>query len=458
MSVHDFAIKHGTVVTAAGRAAVNVYADSGRITHVTGEDLRARHEVNADGLYVLPGMVDTHVHLMDPGDSEREDFLTGTSAAAIAGVTTIIEHTHGHPIRDIAEFDEKRSYLHNRSYVDFGLAAHVWPDRIGTVGELWDAGITFFKIFTCTTHGVPALDAWHLLRAFDALAAVGASTLIHAEDESITMESERMLRSLGRQDGGVIPEWRSREAELVAASVVAVAAEVTGAHATIAHVSMPAVVDVIAQARGRGADLVGEACPQYFLLREFDVHEHGPFRKFTPPARCRNDAEEDEMWRLLRSGALAHVSTDHAPSTPEQKRTGSIWECHFGLPGLDTTSPLLLDAASQGKLSLEDVVRVYSSAPARRYGLAPEKGRIAPGADADLILLDPEPQRLLRDDDVRSRAGWTPYAGRTVRGRIVATYLRGHPLAENGELVSDFAGEFLPGPGATGGSTTRTNR
>jgi dihydroorotase-like cyclic amidohydrolase len=154
------------------------------------------------------------------------------------------------------------------------------------------------------------------------------------------------------------------------------------------------------------------------------------------------------MWRLLRSGVLTHMSSDHAPSTLEQKRAGDIWNVHFGLPGLDSTMALLLDAVARGHLAYEDVVRVYSERPAQIYGLWPRKGRIAVGADADVVLVDPGAQRTLRSADVLSKAGWTPFDGRTVRGRVVLTFLRGTPVAEEGRPLDERTGRFVPGRGA----------
>ncbi len=449
MDEFDLAFEGGTLVRPEGRARLNVYVRDGRVAAVTPEVLDADRRVDATGLLVLPGMVDTHVHLMDPGDPSREDFPTGTAAAAARGVTTIVEHTHGHPIRTVAELRDKQSHLDGRANVDYGLAAHTWPDHLDDLADLWAAGVTFFKIFTCTTHGVPGLDAADLQRAFAAIAAFDGTALVHAEDESLTEEAERLLKATGRDDPAIVYEWRSREAELVAVAVTCLLVEHTGVHASIAHVSNPQVAEVIADTRRRGIPIGAEACPQYFLLREHEVLEHGAFRKFTPPARARTDADEEAMWRLLRAGLLTHVSTDHAPATREQKTDGSIWDVHFGLPGLDTTLPLMIDAALRGRLSLEDLVRRYAAQPARWYGLHPRKGHLGVGADADVVLVDPAPVGVVSDEDVISKAGWTPYAGREARGRIVATYLRGQVIAADGVPAREATGTFLAGPGST---------
>jgi dihydroorotase len=155
------------------------------------------------------------------------------------------------------------------------------------------------------------------------------------------------------------------------------------------------------------------------------------------------------MWKLLREGTLTHVSTDHAPSTRAQKDAG-IWDAPFGLPGLDTTLPFLLDAAHRDFISLEQVVRLYAEEPARRYGLHSRKGHIAPGADADLILVDDSLAWTVDDDEIISKAGWSPYAGRTFIGGVVATYLRGRLIAEGGRPADERSGRFLPGSGSPG--------
>ena len=206
----DLGIEGGVLVSPAGRTPRNLYLADGVVAAISTERHAATRVVDARGLLVMPGMVDTHVHLMDPAATEREDFPTGTAAAARAGVTTIVEHTHAGPVRTAQDLDEKRNYLRDRSRVDFGLAAHAWPDSIDQIPDLWRGGVTFVKVFTCTTHGVPGFDAAHLLRLFRRTAEVGALCLVHCEDETITEAAEAELRRAGRDDPAVIPEWRSR--------------------------------------------------------------------------------------------------------------------------------------------------------------------------------------------------------------------------------------------------------
>ena len=185
-----------------------------------------------------------------------------------------------------------------------------------------------------------------------------------------------------------------------------------------------------------------EACPQYFALKEDEVSTHGALRKFTPPNRIRSDNDVDALWACI--GEYAYFASDHAPSTLAQKRGGSIWEAPFGLPGVDTTFRFLLDAAARGRMSYQMLVDLYSRRPAMLYGYYPRKGTLAPGADADIVLVDPDAEYEMTDDMVISKAGWTPYAGRLFRGRTKAVYLRGKKIAENGICLAEAGtGEFM---------------
>lgn len=295
-----------------------------------------------------------------------------------------------------------------------------------------------FKAFTCTTHGVPGLLPDDLLRLFRSLSDVGARALVHCEDEFITEDNEERLRAALRDDYGIIPEWRSTEAELVAVNTVALLARLTGANITVAHASQPSVVDLVRRERELNATLSIESCPQYFYLDADDVREHGPTRKFTPPAREVPAGEL--MWERLARGEIDLISTDHAPSTLDQKFGSDIWDCPFGLPGVETTLIMLLNAVAEGKLSLERLVQTYSETPARLLGLYPHKGAIRAGSDADIVLVDAEREHVLSNEDIVSKSGWTPFDGRRVKGRPVMTMLRGLVVAENREVTAEPGG------------------
>ncbi|MFC0082042.1 dihydroorotase family protein [Aciditerrimonas ferrireducens] len=443
----DLVVRAGTLVAPGGRAVLDVVVEDGRVAALvpagTGRGARV---LEAEGRLVLPGMVDSHVHVMEPGDTSREEIATATAAAARHGITTIVEHTHGWPVTSVARLHEKRGHWAGRSFVDYGFAAHVWPDAVRDLPALYEAGVAFFKIFTCATHGVPALVGGRLLSTLETLAALGAPCLVHCEDDQLTADLEAALRASGRVDAGTLLAWRTREAELMAIHAVGVMAETLGARVTVAHASTPEALAAVAWHRARGADLVAETCPQYLTLPEREVLEQGPLRKCTPPPRLRSKVDEEAMWRALEEGLVHHLATDHAPATLAQKRAGTIWDAPFGLPGLDTTVPVLLDAALRGRVALERLVQLWAQAPARRYGLR-GKGRIAPGFDADLVLVDPAGSWLVRDEEVVSKAGWSPYSGRLLRGRVVTTVLRGEVIAQDGVVLGDPRGRLVLGGG-----------
>lgn len=446
----DLEITGGWIVLPGGIREGVLYVRDGKVLAITSESIiAARETIDATGLTVVPGMIDGHVHFQDPGDATREDFIAGSSSAALGGITMVIEHTHSHPVRSADMLHEKAAYLGQRSLIDYGLAAHAWPEDLPHLEALWRAGAYFFKIFTCATHGVPATLPGTALDLFRQLALIDGLVMVHCEDDSMTSVNEQSLRAAGRVDPALIGLWRSREAEHVATATIALLTRLAGNRTIIAHVSQPAIVESILYEKRQGARIWIETCPQYLYLRESELAEFGPLRKFTPP--MRGEAEATGLWNYLRDGTLSHIATDHAPSTKAQKAEGlhNIWQGHFGLPGVQTTLTMLLNGVHEGRLSLERVVQLTAEAPARLYGLWPHKGNLLPGADADIVLLDLEREHTLRDELIISKAAWTPYHGYCVRGMPVATFVRGTLVARDGIIqASPGTGRYLPRPGS----------
>lgn len=438
----DLVIKNGRIIMADGEMPGNVYIHSGKIAGLGHLDTESEKTIDASNLLIMPGMVETHAHLMDPAETDREDMPTGTAAAACQGVTTLVEHSHCTAVRTEAEFALKKSYLETRSVIDFGIGAHFPTGSIDQIGEVIRAGAAFIKVFTCTTHGIQGVTNGSLHAAMSRYGDSNIPFLIHAEDDSLTAAAETKLRSTFRSDGGIISEWRNLLAEIVAAQSVVTIAEASGALAILAHCSHPEIFKIAGDARRRGGRVWAETCPQYIALKEDEVFTEGAFRKFTPPNRIQSEMDVEAIWACIGDGV--YFASDHAPSSRAQKSSGSVWEVPFGLPGLDTTFRFLLDSAAKGRISYQTLVELYSRRPAMLYGYYPRKGTLLPGADADIVLVDPDSEYEMTDEMVISKAGWTPYAGMTFRGCTKSVYLRGNKISENGICCAKpGTGQFL---------------
>ena len=434
---YDTLVRGGTVVTPEASFEAALAISEGRIAGVLEPDagVEADRVVDASGKHVLPGGVDPHVHMMDPGDTDREDFPTGTAAAAVGGITTVGEHHRTDPMVLSADIlTDKAEYLSDRARVDYALLAGGHPDNIDEIAGLEDAGAIAYKSFTCNVHGVPALQSAAMAELFTEVARVGGISMIHPEDELMLQANEARVRARGETGGAAVPEWRSKEAEQVAVATTLRIARQTGVPLWIAHLSHPEVINQVTRAKADGVAAYAETCPQYFYLTQADVVEGAPYTMFTPPAR--EERHRERMWELLKAGAIDMVNADHAPSTREQKAAGedNIFEAPFGIPGVETVLPLLLNGVAENKVSLSRVVEVFSTNPAKIMGLHPRKGSFRVGADADFVIVDLEREWTLRDEDIVAKCGWTPFDGLTITGMPLTTFVRGTPVVEDREV------------------------
>ncbi len=443
-------IKNGIIVNPRGEVQGDILIKDGKIAAIAGhgEELAIETEkmIDAKGKYVIPGGVDGHTHMMDPGYPEREDFPTGTAAAAYGGITTVINHHRTVPaVYSVKEHHKKVEYLKDRSVVDFGLKGGGAPDNIDKLQAMWEAGVTGFKLFTCNLHGVKAMYSGYFQELLTEVKRLDGTVLIHCEDDNLCTVNEERLKKEGRTDYLSHIEWRSALAEEVAVEAVIAVAKKTKARVVIAHVSQPHLLERIKEARDQGYEIYAESCPHYFNLTVEHLEEKGPWVKFTPPMKTKEDIER--MWELFNQGYVTVIGSDHCPYPKSDKLPGenNIWDAPNGIPGVETSMRLMLNGVNEGKTTLNRIVETMCENPAKIYGLYPRKGAIEVGADADIVILDMDKEEVISNDKVISKCKWSPYDGWKLKGAPEVVMVRGQIVFQDGKVVGKPGmGQFVP--------------
>jgi len=442
----DLVVKHGRLVSPRGILEGGVAVDGGVIVALakTPNLPDADEVVDARGRFILPGILDGHAHTtLSPEDSR-----SGTKAAAKGGFTTILEMPGTQMgCFDSGEFKKKRDMYRSTSYVDFSIhagCASGYPE--GTLTEMWGMGATGVKFFVSSAGPKwPQTFDGEIFERFKELSKLGGLALIHAENDQMLMDNLKRLQDAGRKDYAAHLEWRPPMAEAECGARMIRYLKATRCRGLIVHTSLPETVMNARHANMEGATIHVETCPQYLYLTDDDVRERGPWVKFAPPPRDK--ATVAEIWRLLKAGFIDTVATDHAPYSKERKEEGldDIFKAPNGMPGLETSLPLLLTGVNEGRLSMERLSAVVSENPARIYGIYPRKGVLMPGADADLVIVDMDKRWKIRNEDMISECGWTPYDGYEVQGAPVHSFVRGVRVLEDGEVVTKPGqGKFIP--------------
>ncbi|GAB4111182.1 MAG: allantoinase [Roseiflexaceae bacterium] len=446
--MNDLLIHSATLVHATGQQEGNLLIDQGKIVAILPPDERpvARTAWDAHGLVVLPGLIDTHVHLRDPGRPEREDFTTGTSAAAAGGVTTILEMPISEPpVNTGAILAERARLVQPRALVDFGLYGAVGAENYAEVPGMAAAGAIAFKTFLHAAppgrehefYGLCCTDDALLPEIMRTVAATGLRHAIHCENDAMLEHGIAHLRQAGRRDPLAHAESRPAIVEDAAvAQVLALAAHLPVA-LQIVHLSSPVGAAMVREAKARGINVTVETCPQYLFLDQSALEQHGPYAKCNPA--LRTSAEVVGMWQALRAGVIDVIGSDHSPYQADEKERGraDIFDCVAGVPGLETTLPLLLSAVHAEQISLPEVVRLTSTRAAEVFGL-PHKGRIAVGADADLTLVDRAASWVFDHSrcQTKARACMRLWDGRQMHGQVVGTIVRGVTVYREGQIMA----------------------
>lgn len=456
---------HGGDVVAEGRVVpLDVAVAEGRIAALLrpGTAVPAARVFDATGLTVLPGVIDTHVHVRAPSYPERGTVLSETRAAAAGGVTTVLEMPIAKPCCATAEIlAARREHFAAQAVVNFGLFGAPGAASPREVAAMAEAGAVAFKIFTTAAPpgrddefvGLSVPDEGEQRGALARVAATGRLLMVHAESEPLIAAAHQAIRACGGRDALAHGMARPPVAEAVAIAKFLTLARHTGARVHIAHVTSRAALDVVRAFRSIGTDVTAETCLHYLLFTEDDVARVGVDAKINPPIRTHHD--RDALWEGIADGTLSVVSTDHAPFTRREKDAvnGDMLAAPPGSPGLEFLVPAMLDSVAAGRLTLPQAVRLLSTNGAARFGLAPERGEIRPAAVADFTIVDPVGETEVDASGLMTAARECAglYAGRRFQGRVAATVVGGQVVYDGREVVGRPGGGAFVAPAGSSG-------
>jgi allantoinase len=440
----DLLLSSRRVVTPEGVRPASVHVRGGRIERVGPmEELPAGSALDFGDSVILPGIVDTHVHVNEPGRTEWEGFATATRAAAAGGVTTLVDMPlNAIPATTTREaLRAKQAATAGKLRVDVGLWGGVVPGNAGELAGLLEGGVLGFKAFLVPS-GVDEfghIGEEDLREAMPILAARGAVLLAHAEAPGpIAAAAVRV----GAGYGGYLRS-RPDAAEVEAVELLIRLSRETGCRVHIVHVSSAEVLPLLRRARQEGLPITAETCPHYLTFAADEIPDGAVAFKCAPPIRSRDNRER--LWEGLRDGTLDLVATDHSPCPPAMKQVeaGDFRDAWGGISSLQVALPAVWTGARERGFTLADLAAWMCAAPARLAGLAGRKGAIAPGCDADLVVWDPEASFEVDPERLHHRHRLTPYAGRTLHGVVRRTLLRGETVYNHGETAGTPAGRLL---------------
>jgi dihydroorotase len=438
----DLVIHNGRIVHPDGIVDASIAIRDGRILAIGAPDAMpaATETFDAAGLHVLPGAIDVHVHFRDPGYTHKEDWDSGTAGAAFGGVTTVFDMPNTVPAVGSREaLTEKHAIASSRARVDYGLYGFLGEDTIANVPEMIEGGVIGFKLYMGETFGrLPTPSTGAMLEAFEVVARTGKRISLHAETASIMARREARMRDAGRTDPLAHLAARPAVVAVEAVSRAAVLAEWTGARIHVLHISSAEELRPLADAKARGVDITGETCPHYLFLAAEDYGRWGGVIRVNPPVR--EERNQRPLWQALVDGTVDIIATDHAPHSPEEKTRNDIWAVDCGFPGVETQMSLMLSELAPRKASICDYVRWSAYNPARIWGLAPHKGAVQVGADADLALVDLDREMVLDDAVLQSRSKISPWHGKRVKGLPIHTLVRGRFVMRDRMLVDGTQG------------------
>jgi allantoinase len=420
----------------------SVHVAGERIAAVSGwDDLPPGAELRDVGeRVILPGLVDTHVHVNEPGRTEWEGFATATAAAAAGGVTTLVDMPLNSvpATTSVAGLQAKLAAAEGQLAVDVGFWGGVVPGNTADLRPLWEAGVLGYKCFLAPS-GVAEFE--HVVEAdlelaLPLLAALGAPLLAHAELPGPLAEAAAATAAGDPRRHATWLASRPRAAEDDAIALLLRLSRRHGAHVHVVHLCCAGAIEPLRRARAEGVRITVETCPHYLALCAEEVPDGATEHKCAPPLRQR--ANREALWSALAEGVIDLVASDHSPSPPGLKRReeGDFLRAWGGIASLELGLAVVWTEARRRGIAIPRLVQWMSAAPAALAGLSDRKGRIAPGLDADLVVWDPDATFRVDPARLHQRHPVTPYAGRELHGLVEATYLRGRQVFAGGEITS----------------------
>ncbi|ASK28442.1 allantoinase AllB [Neisseria chenwenguii] len=432
--MYDLLIQNGLLVLPDQMLHGDIAVKDGKIAAIAPQiEARAAKTVDAGGSYVLPGMVDVHMHISEPGRTEWEGYFTGTQAMAAGGTTSYVEmplNTIPATI-DVETLEIKRQAAAGQNHVDYAFFGGLVPHNLDKLEELSAAGCGAFKCFVATCgSGKPGdfknVTDYELYVGMQTLAKTGDLLVIHCENATITDELGRKAKAEGKNRVSDYVASRPIFTEVEAVRRVLYIAEQTGCRVHIAHCSCPEAIEAVLEAQARGVDASFESCPHYFLLATEDLDTIGNKAKCSPPIRDR--AHQREMWRLLEEGVITVLASDHSPCTPDLKSDPNAFNAWGGISGCQNSVDAMFDAAvKQRNISPVTLMNALATGPASRFGLI-DKGALAVGKDGDIVILDPNQNYTLTADKLFYKNKFSAYEGMEIGCRITHTFLRGQEV------------------------------
>jgi dihydroorotase len=404
----------------------------------------ADEKINLKNRLVLPGLIDVHVHLRDEGKAYKEDFYTGTAAAAAGGMTTVLDMPNNAPVTMSAETIKNRMQIAKRRVlVNVGFYSE-FPTDVGEVTDIVAQGAVGFKLFMARQVGGLNIDDDKALQeAFTKVGELGIPVAVHAEDKALLTANEEKLKRANRHDAAAFLKAHSELVELKAVERLLKISAQVDIHLHFCHMTTAKGLDTVIEAKKSGRTVSCEVTPQHLLLSNADFEHYGLMLTMMPPLRSKSQIEA--LWKDVADGWVDVLGSDHAPHALSEKSAGSVWDIKVGVPGLETTLPLMLTMVRKNRISLAHIVRLLSEKPAEIFNLK-DRGRLAQGRKADLVVVDFNRKFRIDASKFHSKAKYSPFDGWEVQGRPVKTFVNGLLIMDEQDIVAEAgSGDIIRG-------------